>query len=108
MLYKVNEKYGNSTESHIAVFKSERHARIFIQAARKEDTLSANKATYVLYEGMDKVEEFPPLTAAQAQASQQSSTGTGQRSGSLPTPLPTSLRPTGMPPSSRGNDDEKK
>jgi hypothetical protein len=108
--YTVEEKYQRGQPRVIAKFVTNNDARSFIALKLEEDAQMKSGVIFVLSEMGEEVESFSQGSQSSAPATQttaQGQGGQGQSSGFRPNPLQTTLRPSGMPPSTFKKDDDK-
>ncbi len=109
--YTVEEKYQRGQPRVIAKFVNNSDARSFIALKLEEDAQMKSGVSYVLLEMGEELESFSQgnksTAPSQTQAQEQGSQGQSSTSSFRPNPLQTTLRPSGMPPSSFKKDDEK-
>jgi hypothetical protein len=108
--YKVEIKYLKGTPIVLAQFKEEADARAYIAAKMENDISMRQSVTYILLELGEELETFDTSGKATVTTSGDSSGVSGGKSSSQnfrPNPLQTTLRPSGMPPSSFKNEDDK-
>jgi hypothetical protein len=105
--YKVAAKYAKGPEQLVAKFDKQDEAKEYIEQKLQKDAAMKVNVTYLLYDTGELLASYD-----QSNANDESGLGGGQQKASTqsfrPTPLQTTLRPTGMPPSSFKNDDDDK
>lgn len=101
MLYQVKEKFSRGSETLIASFNRLNDAKLFIEKKLMTDMTMRVVTHYLLYEGMDLLEEFAAGSESGASGGQSSTAAF------RPSPLQTSPRPSGMPPSSFKEEENK-
>jgi hypothetical protein len=116
--FKVAAKYARGPEKLVAKFDLQDDAKTYIRRKLEQDMGLRVSVTYLLYDMGELMETFEPGQAGSAGAqgaAGASSSGGGQQqnSGFRPSPLQTSPRPSGMPPSSfrdliKDQSDDKK
>jgi hypothetical protein len=115
--FKVAAQYARGPEQLIAKFINQDEAKEYIQSKLEKDVGLRVNITYLLYDMGELSETFMPGQVSGSGAQGGSGSGAGgqqQSSGFRPTPLQTSMRPSGMPPSSfkdllkDSSDDKKK
>jgi hypothetical protein len=108
--FTVEIKYLKGTPLALAKFKDEADARAFIAAKIEKDAALRTTVTYILLEMGEEVESFDSSGKA-AEMTAGGTAGGGQAKSSTqnfrPSPLQTTLRPSGVPPSSFKSDDDK-
>lgn len=106
MLYQVKKRYGRGSETACAEFNDVSDAKLFIDARLTVDAGLKIKVTYLLYEGVDPLEEYLPLGESRPGSTTQMGSTTTQRgaagaegrtSSFQPTPFNTVPRPPGTP-----------
>jgi len=109
--YTVEEKYQRGQPRAIAKFVNNNDARSFIALKLEEDVQMKSGVSYVLLEMGEEVESFSQGSQSgqggQGGQGAQGAQGQSSTSGFRPNPLQTTLRPSGMPPSSFKKDNEK-
>jgi hypothetical protein len=116
--FKVAAKYGRGPEQLVAKFNNLDEAKEYISSKLEKDSQLRVNVTYLLYDMGELAETFEPGSGAGAGAQGGSGAASGaggqqQSSGFRPSPLQTSPRPSGMPPSSfkdliKDSSDDKK
>jgi hypothetical protein len=108
--FTVEIKYLKGTPLMLAKFKDEADARAFIAAKIEKDAAMRTSVTYILLEMGEEVESFD--SSGKATETTTGGGAGGQSKSSTqnfrPNPLQTTLRPSGMPPSSFKDDDKDK
>jgi hypothetical protein len=107
--FTVEIKYLKGTPLVLAKFKDEADARDFIAAKIEKDAAMRTTVTYILLEMGEEVESFD----SSGKTAEVTTGGAGGQSKSStqnfrPNPLQTTLRPSGMPPSSFKTDENDK
>ena len=113
--FKVAAKYARGPEQLIAKFNTTDDAKAYIQGKLANDVSLRVSVSYLLYDMGELVETFEPGSGG-GEGAQGSGGGQQQTSANSfrPTPLQTTMRPAGMPPSSfrdaskDGSDDKNK
>lgn len=110
MHYKVTSQYVGAREIDAEQFSDLNKAKAFIENKLRENANLKLKVIYRLYEWDDLIQEFDPSKMEEMTGSsgESGSQGKGQGARFSPTPLQTSPRPPGMPPSSFKDDDDDK
>jgi hypothetical protein len=106
--YKVAKQYVKGPETETARFDTLNDAKSFISAKLEEDAALRVAVTYNLYEMGELMESFGQGDTAGASAQSQGGQQQASRQSFSPSPLQTTLRPNGMPPSSFKDVDDKK
>jgi hypothetical protein len=104
--FKVTKKYARGpSEDDVALFKKQDDATDFIRMAltRNANGLKEN-INYLLYDSGELLETFDANSAEASQGGSQQKTST---QAFRPSPLQTAPRPSGMPPSSFKDVDDK-
>jgi hypothetical protein len=107
--FKVCAQYGRGPEQVIADFKALDDAKSFIQDKLERDASHRVSVAYLLYDLGELMERFEP---GQAESSNTGGQSQSSSNAARPSPLQTTLRPTGMPPSTfkdsdKGSDDKR-
>lgn len=112
-MYKVTKKFGRGgPETMLGTYKTLNEAKKFIQEKLAEDAIFKVQTTYLLFEGMDLIEEFDQrkletVSNAKDEGSQSSSAGKGSSQQFNPSPFSMTPRPKGMPQSWVKEEDKK-
>lgn len=113
-MYKVTKKFSYSgPETFIGNYKTLNEAKKFIQDKLLEDSTFKVNSIYLLYEGMDLIEELDQskleITSKPNDEESQGSGGAGKGSSQQFNPSPFSMtpRPKGMPQSWVKEEDKK-
>jgi hypothetical protein len=112
LTYKITAKYAKGPEKLIAKFDSMAEAKEYIQQKVENDILMKVAVSYLLYDTGELMGTFDQSNIEGSASA--GARGSGQqpaaRQSFSPSPLQTSLRPSGMPPSSFKDvaDDKKK
>lgn len=100
MLYHVTKQYGQNTEIKAGSFKTLIEAKAFVDTHITQEALMKIKVIYRIKEFDDIIEEFDSLkiTEPTSQETQPSSSASGKNSEAAfrPSPLHSTLKPTGM------------
>lgn len=112
MHYKVTSQYAGAREIPGEQFDDLNKAKAFIENKMRENAALKLKVIYRLYEWDDLIQEFDPskMAAPTAGSGESGSGSQGQGKGASfrPSPLQSSPRPPGVPPSSFKDDEDDK
>lgn len=112
MHYKVTSQYAGARELPGDQFDDLNKAKEFIQKKMIENAALKLKVIYRLYEWDDLIQEFDPskmdVSTAGSRESDGGSQGKGKGATFSPSPLQSSPRPPGVPPSSFKDDEKDK
>lgn len=108
-MYRVTKRFARGPESPVGTYKTLSEAKNVVQDKLAEDAGMRINATYVIYEGMDLLEELDQSKRIDTPSESQSSGSSGRGAGQSFSPSPFNMTPApkGMPRSGFKDDANK-